>query len=104
MDQLIDGLINTYYLLDKVKFDPIATTTAIAFGFVFIHPFTDENGRIHRYLIHHVLAKLNLTYQGIIFPISVYILDKIEDYRIALKSYSHPIPELIEWETTWITM
>ena len=98
VDQLIDGLINTYHLLDKEKFDPVLT--AIAFGFVFIHPFSDGNGKIHRYLIHHILAKLNLTYQGIIFPISASILDKIEDYRIALESYSHSILELIEWETT----
>jgi len=100
VDQLIDGLINTYHLLDKEKFDPVLTATAIAFGFVFIHPFSDGNGRIHRYLIHHILAKLNLTYQRIIFPISTSILDKIEDYRIVLESYSHPILELIEWETT----
>ena len=100
LDQLIEGLINTYHLLDKEKFDPVLTATAIAFGFVFIHPFSDGNGRIHRYLIHHILAKLNLTYQGIIFPISASILDKIEDYRIVLESYSHPILELIEWKTT----
>ena len=98
--QLIDGLIDTYHLLDKEKFDPVLTATTIAFGFVFIHPFSDGNGRIHRYLIHHILAKLNLTYQGIIFPISAAILDKIDDYRIVLESYSHPILELIEWETT----
>ena len=100
LDQLIEGLINTCHLLDKEKYDPVLTATVIAFGFVFIHPFSDGNGRIHRYLIHHILAKLNLTYQGIIFPISASILDKIEDYRIALESYSHSILELIEWETT----
>ena len=100
LEKLINGLIDTYHLLDKEKFDPVLTATAIAFGFVFIHPFSDGNGRIHRYLIHHILAKLNLTYQGIIFPISASILDKIEDYRIVLESYSHPILELIEWETT----
>jgi Fic family protein len=100
VDQLMDGLIDTYHLLDKEKFDPVLTATAIAFGFVFIHPFSDGNGRIHRYLIHHILAKLNITHQGVIFPISASILDKIEDYRIVLESYSHPILELIEWETT----
>ena len=100
VDQLIDGLINSYHLLDKEKFDPVLSAAAIAFGFVFIHPFSDGNGRIHRYLIHHILAKLNLTYQGIIFPISASILDNIENYRIVLESYSHPILELIEWETT----
>ena len=100
VDQLIEGLINTYHLLDKEKFDPVLTATTIAFGFVFIHPFSDGNDRIHRYLIHHILAKQNLTYQGVIFPISASILDKIEDYRIALESHSHPILELIEWKIT----
>ena len=100
LQQLIGGLIDTYHLLDKEKFDPVLTATIIAFGFVFIHPFSDGNGRIHRYLIHHILAKLNITNQGVIFPISAAILDKIEDYRIVLESYSHPILEMIEWETT----
>lgn len=30
---------------------------ALAFGFIYIHPFEDGIGRLHRYLIHHVLAR-----------------------------------------------
>lgn len=100
IEQLTEGLIDTYHLLDKEKFDPVLAATSIAFGFVFIHPFTDGNGRIHRYLIHHILSKLNIIQQGIIFPISASILDKIDDYRVVLESYSHPILELIEWKIT----
>ena len=36
--------------------DPVIAAAVLAFGFVFVHPFEDGNGRIHRYLIHHVLA------------------------------------------------
>jgi Fic family protein len=98
VDQLIDGSIKTYQLLEEEKFDPVLTAAAIAFGFVYIHPFSDGNGKIHRYLIQHILAKQNLTYQGIIFPISASKLDKIEDYRIVLEAYSHSILGFIKWE------
>ncbi len=36
--------------------DPIVSAAILAFGFVYIHPFEDGNGRLHRYLFHHVLA------------------------------------------------
>ncbi len=100
LEQLMGGLIQTSQYLENGKFDPVLSAAVIAFGFVFIHPFSDGNGRIHRYLIHHILAKLNLTQPGVIFPISASILDKIDVYRQVLESYSHPVMELIDWETT----
>lgn len=72
----------------------------IAFGFVFIHPFEDGNGRIHRYLIHHTLAKKHFSQQGIIFPVSASILNHIDVYRIVLEQYSHPLLDFIEWKET----
>ena len=30
--------------------DPIVAAAVLAFGFVYVHPFEDGNGRIHRYL------------------------------------------------------
>jgi Fic family protein len=100
VEQLISGLISSWQLMETAGFDAVLAATKIAFGFVYIHPFVDGNGRIHRYLIHHILAKLNITQQGIIFPISASILDKIDDYRNVLESYSHPLLELIDWEIT----
>jgi len=100
LDKLIDGLIQTANYLEIKKFDPVLTAALIAFGFIFIHPFSDGNGRIHRYLIHHILAKSGFTQQGVIFPVSASILDKIDEYRITLENYSHPVKELTEWEST----
>ena len=100
LDRLMDGLIATNQLLLDSKIDGVLAATSVAFGFVFIHPLEDGNGRIHRYLIHHVLAKKQFTQQGIIFPVSTSILDHIDDYRKVLEHYSHPLLDFIEWKET----
>lgn len=100
LDKLIEGLISTNNLLINSEINPVLAATTIAFGFVFIHPFEDGNGRIHRYLIHHLLAKKHFSDQGIVFPISSSILDHINDYRTVLESYSRPLLDFIEWEET----
>ena len=98
--QLINGILKTNELLLKSDMDAVLAATVIAFGFIFIHPFVDGNGRIHRYLIHHLLAKKEFAQQGIIFPVSASILDHIDDYRNVLESYSHPLLDFIEWKET----
>lgn len=100
LDLLMSGLIETNQLLLSADMDAVLAAASIAFGFVFIHPFEDGNGRIHRYLIHHVLAKKKFAQQGIIFPVSASILDHIDDYRKVLESYSKPLLEFIEWKET----
>jgi hypothetical protein len=100
LPKLLNGLIETNNLLVNNEIDAVISATIIAFGFVFIHPFEDGNGRIHRYLIHHILAKKKFSQQGIIFPVSAAILDHIEDYRKVLETYSHPLLDFIEWEET----
>lgn len=97
---LMQGLLDADKLVMKNEVDPIVGASLIAFGFVFIHPFVDGNGRIHRYLIHHVLAQKEFSQQGIIFPISASILDRISEYRKVLESYSLPLLDFIEWKET----
>jgi Fic family protein len=72
---------------------------SIAFGFVFIHPFEDGNGRIHRYLFHHVLAEKGFVPKGLVFPVSAVILERIDDYRQTLEYFSTPRLDLIEWRS-----
>jgi Fic family protein len=97
---LMDGLIETYELLCKDNFDPVLLATVLAFGFVFIHPFEDGNGRIHRYLFHHVLAEKSFVAKGLIFPVSAVILERIEEYKKILEHFSKPRLDLIEWRPT----
>ena len=100
LEKLIDGILATYKIVEETGFNAVLAAAKIAFGFVFIHPYVDGNGRIHRYLIHHILTKMQFAQQGIIFPVSASILNHIDDYRIVLESFSHPLLDFIEWKTT----
>ena len=66
----------------------IVQAAAVAFGFVFVHPLEDGNGRTHRYLIHHILTREKYTPQGIIFPISAAILNDQASYDTCLETFS----------------
>ena len=98
LEKLMAGWLQTQKMLTESRMDPLLVAAKIAFGFVFIHPFVDGNGRLHRYIIHHVLSQTGYTEQGIIFPISASILTHIKDYAKSLESFSHPILNLIDWK------
>ncbi len=100
VEQLMDGLLATNDLLLSNPIDAVLAAAIIAFGFVFIHPFEDGNGRIHRYLFHHILAKKQFSQPGMIFPVSASILDHIDEYRKVLEAYSSPLLDFIDWEET----
>ena len=80
--------------------DAVIAAAVLAFGFVYAHPFQDGNGRIHRYLIHHVLAQRGFNPAGVIFPVSAAILERIDDYRLVLEEYAKRLLPLIDWEPT----
>ena len=96
---LIDGLV-AFDRAAAPNLDPVLAAATLAFGFVYIHPFADGNGRLHRYLIHHVLAERGFNPPGLVFPVSAAILDRIDDYRRTLESYSARLLPMIEWEPT----
>jgi len=80
--------------------DPVIGAAMLAFGFVFVHPFEDGNGRIHRYLIHHVLGRRGFNPPGLIFPVSSAILKSIDTYRRVLEAYSTRVLPVVQWEPT----
>ena len=99
LSSLIDGLLAFDQRVGRDG-DAVLTAAALAFGFVYIHPFEDGNGRLHRYLIHHVLAERGFNPPGLVFPVSAVILDRIADYRRTLESISARLLPLIRWQPT----
>lgn len=80
--------------------DAVIAAAVLAFGFVYAHPFEDGNGRIHRYLIHHVLAERGFSPPGLVFPVSAAILEQIDEYRRVLEDYSQRLLPCIAWQPT----
>ena len=78
--------------------DPVVAAATLAFGFVYAHPLEDGNGRLHRYLIHHVLARRGFTPPGITFPVSATVYRRIDEYRAALETYSQRLLPVVDWE------
>lgn len=100
LEPLLQGLIDYSERSIKGGMDPVAAAACLAFGFVYIHPYVDGNGRLHRWLFHHALALARFNPPGLIFPVSVAIHRRIEEYRSVLESYSAPLLPLIEWRPT----
>ena len=83
--------------LKTVGIAPEIRAAIVAFGFVFIHPFEDGNGRIHRFLIHDVLTLDKLVPQGMIIPVSAHMLNHRRDYDHILEVYSKPLMQLVRY-------
>lgn len=83
-----------------LSLDAVIAAAVLAFGFVYVHPFVDGNGRIHRYLIHHALAQHGFNPGGVVFPVSAAILARIDEYRATLEDYSRRLLPAIDWEPT----
>ena len=97
---LLSGLLEANARMRESDLDPVLQAAATAFGFVYIHPYQDGNGRLHRCLIHHVLAERKFTPPGMVFPVSSVMLDRIEDYKATLQDHSAPLMPCIEWRPT----
>ncbi len=97
---LIDGMAVYAERAVAAGVDPVVVAAAVAFGFVYAHPFEDGNGRLHRWVIHHVLAEAEYNPRNLLFPISAAILRHLPEYRQVLESYSKPLLPYIEWRAT----
>jgi hypothetical protein len=80
--------------------DPLVAAAVVAFGFVFLHPFMDGNGRLSRFLIHQTLCHSGALQNGLLLPVSVAMKHEESGYLEALKGFSKPAREF--WNVTWL--
>lgn len=97
---LLDGVVLFERLGSNKEYDAVLTAASVAFGFVYIHPFEDGNGRLHRYLINHVLSARQFFPEDVVPPTSVAILADLVAYRHTLESVSRPLLTVIDWKST----
>lgn len=92
VDAMLGGLDR--FLRNTSGAAPIARAAAIAFGFVYIHPLADGNGRIHRFLINDILRRDNAVPRPFVLPVSAAITSKAQHlaaYDQVLEVLSRPL-------------
>ena len=96
--RLMNCFLKTFKTMLDSGMDPVITAAAAGFGFVFLHPFEDGNGRLHRYLLHHVLAKRQFSPEGLIFPVSAVLYKNQRQYDYMLESFSKKLMPFIKYQ------
>lgn len=85
VNQLIDGLF-VWMKRNKDIVNPLILSSLFHYEFVFIHPFTDGNGRMARLFQSAILGKFNKVFYYL--PIENHIKDYQQDYYASI-SKSH---------------
>ena len=91
LDGMLDGL-KAFEQATRGR-EALARAAVIAFGFVYIHPMSDGNGRIHRFLINDTLQRDRAIPAGVILPVSATITGVREfghGYDRVLEVFSRP--------------
>lgn len=97
LPELMDAYLEASRRILNSKTHPVVAAAAIAYPFVFLHPFSDGNGRLHRFLIHYVLSFRRFAPDGVVFPVSATMLHRPRDYDASLESFSKPLLPLVEY-------
>lgn len=98
LTSLMKGLLECHNRIKVGCVDAIVHAAIISYGFVFLHPFEDGNGRIHRFLIHNILSIMEVLPPGLMFPVSAVMLKNHAEYDASLESFSRPLLKLIDYQ------
>ena len=94
---LMQGLADYCRRHESGGLDPVIASACASFGFVFIHPFIDGNGRLHRFLLHHLLRRTGFTPHAALVPVSSVMYANLAAYSEILQAFSKPLMALLEY-------
>lgn len=81
LPDLMAGLLDCHQRLTvEGELHPVVHAACIGFPLVYIHPFSDGNGRAHRFVFHNILAQRQYAPPGTVFPLSAWLLNHRRDY------------------------
>jgi Fic family protein len=100
LPELVQGLLDAHARMKEEGVDAVLQAATLSFGFVFMHPFEDGNGRLHRYLMQHALAENGFVPKGVTLPISKVLLDRLDQYAERLRTFSGALLPFIDWVPT----
>jgi hypothetical protein len=83
---LMQGIVELNQKNNLTK--PIIKAAMVSFGYVYVHPFEDGNGRIHRFLIHDILVRDGIVPNSTVLPVSAQILANMSEYDRTLELFS----------------
>lgn len=94
-EELVEGMLEALRSFEARTrgANALARAAAVSFAFVYLHPLADGNGRVHRFLVNHLLAADQVVPARIIIPVSATIAGSARAraaYDQVLESFSRP--------------
>ncbi len=97
LEGLMEGLYASHSRLEKTN--PVVHAAVISFGLVFIHPFCDGNGRLHRFVAQNILSRRGVAPRGLVFPMFAISPTEADlPYYSAIDSYNDKLMRLVKYE------
>lgn len=97
VSSMMVGVVKVGDLVKSGTYPSVLAAASAAFGFVFVHPFFDGNGRLHRFLLHHLLRLGSFTPPGAVVPVSAAMARDMARYAEVLKHYSAPRTAILDY-------
>ena len=103
VDDIMSGYLRTLNRLLASDFDLVVLAAVMSFAFAFIRPLDHGNGRLHRYLLHAILSRLNFKYilsGEFPFALSEMLRKRPTVYDHMLGSFARRVPQRLKRAVT----